>query len=855
MRFSISLILCLSAFAFAGEDPALPRVLPGQRTDGSVLLPNQWSLRPAGRQVELGDFPVNIAVHPKGKYAAILHCGYSKHEIVVVDVKSAKIVSRTAIDEAFFGIVFSRDGDRLYCSGGSYEGVRAFTFTDGELKDAELIPLRDAEEKGIPSGMAISGDSKHLFVANVWGQSISGVDLENKKSVFELRLSAAAPMIVTPSAQPLDPDIAAVTKRAEAMKVKLLASEPFPYSCALDEKNERLFVSLWAQASVAIVDLKTHTVVSTLKTEDHPNEMLLTKSGKTLYVANANRNTVSVIDTESGAARETLYAALYPNLPLGTTPMGLALTPDEKLLFVANANINALTVFDVSKTGKSRSLGFIPAGWYPTSVRVTPDGKKLLVANGKGGSSKSNPSNPESKDKRKFPYIGGLLTGTLSIIDLPKREKFEEQLKQYSAQVFQCSPIRSDSGVTAKRPKNSPIPLKPGDSSPIKYCIYVIKENRTYDQVLGDMKEGNGDPSLCIFPEKVTPNQHKLAREFVLLDNLYVDGEVSADGHEWSMGAYATDFIEKSWPMGYGHNRSRKYLHPSEGRFQIAFPTHGYLWDRAKEAGVSYRSYGEFTDNGPTINDPCTARLPALVNHIDPYYRTWDMDYPDCKRVERFKSELKRFETEGGMPRLQIVLLPADHTVGTSLGKPTPAAFVAENDLALGKLVEAVSQSKFWPETAIFVIEDDAQDGPDHVDAHRSIGFVISPYTRRAIVDSTMYSTCSMLRTMELILGLQPLSQFDAAATPMYAAFSSTADIRPYMSVPAQVDLEETNKKSAWGGNLSEEMDFSKEDVADARLLNEIIWRSVRGEDSAMPAPIRAAFVFLAEHGDDGDDK
>jgi len=384
--------------------------------------------------------------------------------------------------------------------------------------------------------------------------------------------------------------------------------------------------------------------------------------------------------------------------------------------------------------------------------------------------------------------------------------------------------------------------------------IYVVRENRTYDQVFGDLGIGNGDPRLCLFPESVTPNAHALAREFVLLDNLYADGEVSADGHEWTMGAFATDFVEKSWTLSYGHNAKKKYDYPSEGSYQVAFPANGYLWNRAAEAGVTYRSYGEFcfTPTGKSKSAvQSIASLPILVGHIDEQYRAWDMDYPDVKRVERFIAELRRFEREGGMPQLQVMRLGNDHTQGTSVGKPTPTAMVADNDLALGRLVEAVSHSKFWADTALFVLEDDAQNGPDHVDAHRMPGFAISAWSKRRAVDSALYSTTSMLRTIELILGLQPMSQFDAAALPMWGAFQEKPDLTPYKARPAQVDLSAVNTRLAWGARESRRMDFSEPDKADDIKLNEIVWRSVRGADSPMPAPVRAAFYKAHGKGED----
>jgi hypothetical protein len=340
----------------------------------------------------------------------------------------------------------------------------------------------------------------------------------------------------------------------------------------------------------------------------------------------------------------------------------------------------------------------------------------------------------------------------------------------------------------------------------------------------------------------VTPNHHALAREFVLLDNFYVESEVSADGHEWTMGAYATDFVEKTWPLGYRGDRRVPF--PAEGNFEIARPSGGYLWDRAAEKGVSYRSYGEFIHNGPTPDDPSTTKIPALQGHFDPKYRGYDLDYPDAKRADRFLEELAGFEEAGEMPRLVILRLPNDHTSGTAPGKPTVLAYLGDNDLALGRVVEGLSKSRFWKQMAIFVVEDDAQNGSDHVDAHRTVALAISPYIKRKSVDSTMYSTSSMLRTMELCLGLDPMSQFDAAARPMWRSFTSTPDLTPYTHRPAQVDLNAKNLATAWGADASKRLNLEIEDRADDLIFNEIIWKAVRGPDSPMPPPVHSAFVL-----------
>lgn len=843
------LTACHSSFQTTPTTPAersSAGVFPGPRADGSVLLPNQWSLNPVGRQIVVGDFPVQIVVHPDGQYAAVLHCGYGPHEIAVLDLKTLKIVSRANLDESFYGIVFSRNGEHLYASGAGLEAIHVFDFRAGHLFGHRTIALRDVRERGVPAGLAIDQNGKRLWAVNLLAQSVSKVDLEAQRTLGDIALADSG---LVPAVQEQDPlrdvDNDAVTKRARALLEVLNERAPYPYACVVDEARQRLYVSLWAQSAVQVIDLKTDQLMTRWPTEEHPNEMILSRSGRHLFVANANRNTVSVIDTESGRTIEKLTAALDPASPPGSTPNSLALSPDESRLFVANANINAVAVFDVATPGKSRSLGFIPVGWYPTSVRLTPDGRRLLVANGKGVISKANRYGPQPG--REPPasvqeYIGGLFQGTISVIDLPGADKFDERMREYTERCLRCSPPRPPADRVT-RDKGHPIPVRLGQASPIRYCIYIIKENRTYDQVLGDMPQGNGDPSLCLFPEAITPNHHKLAREFVLLDNFYVESEVSADGHEWSVGAYATDFVEKMWPMSYGHNKSGKYTYPSEGRFKIAEPAGGYIWDRARQAGVSYRSYGEFVNNGATTNEPCFTLVPSLQGHFDPAFRSFDMEYSDLSRADRFISELGRFEREGEMPRLQIVRLPNDHTSGTSVGKLTPTAFMAENDLAFGRVVEAVSRSRFWPQTAIFVVEDDAQNGPDHIDAHRTIAYAISPYSRRGAVDSTMYSTASMLRTIELILGLQPMSQFDAAAMPMFNSFQSRSDPRPYVAETPRANLQERNSPQAWGRELSEKMNFAREDAADDLQLNEVVWRSVKGPGSPMPAPVRAAFV------------
>jgi YVTN family beta-propeller protein len=801
-----------SGKAVASAESHQPITWPGLTHAGTVLLPNGWSLRPAGRQTRLGDFPVQIAVNPKEPVLAILHAGYGEHEVVTASANSGKIIGRVSLPETFAGLVWSADGKHLYVGGGWDDRIYRFDHADSLLSNKSTFAYPSGgEARKVPAGLALSADGKTLWVANVHGHSLSRFD----------------------------------TMMGTFGEVMPLEADSYPYGLAWDEARHRLYVSLWNRASVAVVDTQTLKVVANVATQEHPNEMLLARGGKILYVANANRNSVSVIDTAAGKAVETIGTAIDPTAPAGCTPSALALSADESILFVANANTNNLATVNVKEPGASTPLGFIPTGWYPTSVRISRDGKTLYVANGKGQSSRANRDGPipgiPGGEARTRQYIAGLFQGTLSVIPMPT----PDSMPRYSRTVYECSPLRYGDPMAVRGTKpagGNPIPGRVGDPSPIKYVIYIIKENRTYDQVFGDMAAGNGDAHLCLFPENVTPNHHALAREFVLLDNFYVDGEVSADGHEWSMGGYATDFVERTWPLSYRGNRRVPY--PSEGAFAMARPAAGYIWDRAAEAGVSYRSYGEFIKNGKTPREPGSTSVKALEGHFDPFFRTFDLDYPDVKRGERFLHELAEFEKKGEMPRLSILRLPNDHTSGTKPGAPTVLAAVADNDLALGQVVERLTKSPFWKEMAIFVVEDDAQNGSDHVDAHRTVALAISPYITRHAVDSTMYSTSSMLRTMELILGLEPMSQFDAAAQPMFAAFTPKADLTAYAHRPATIDLKAKNPLRAPMAELSSRLNLEIEDRADDLLFSEIIWKAVRGMDSPMPPPVRAAFVL-----------
>ena len=429
-------------------------------------------------------------------------------------------------------------------------------------------------------------------------------------------------------------------------------------------------------------------------------------------------------------------------------------------------------------------------------------------------------------------------TGTVSFID----PLTEATLREYSATTLANSPYRDALLDNAGAAPNSPIPSAPGAPSPIQNVIYIVKENRSYDQVLGDMKEGNGDASLVLFGEQITPNHHKLARQFVLLDNFYVNSDVSADGHSWSTAAIASDYVQKLWPNSYA---GRRKFYDYEGQEAAALPAAGYLWTNAASARLSLRNYGYFVANRPQPTEDGVqvdaVRDPILRPVTNLRYRGFDLTYPDVERARVFLADLAAFEAAGQMPRLMLVRLGNDHTSGTTPGQIAPLSAAADNDYALGMIVEAVSRSRFWPKTAIFVLEDDAQNGPDHVDSHRSAAFVISPYARHKVVDHTMYNTTSMLRTMELILGLRPMTQFDAGSRPMFTAFQAAPDPAPYAAEKPRISLDERNPAASATAARSSKLDFDEEDRADEDELNDILWTAIRG--NAAPPPTRSYFA------------
>jgi YVTN family beta-propeller protein len=817
-RLAAVFLVALVPSLLSGAD----RVIPGKLPSGEVRLPNGRLLTPTGLQVSVAPYPFSLAVAAGGRRLLVASTGATDQSLQLLDVETGKILHSVPVRRSWLGLALAPDGTRAFLAGAKEKSVHVFRIENDRLVAEPAIPLRTAGDGAVdalPSGLAVSPDGKFLWAARILAGDILKIDLESKKIVAAVAVGR------------------------------------HPYRVVFAPDGRTLAVTNWGSATVTLIESAGASAVATIPTEDHPCDAVFSVDGRTLFVAQANRNRVAAIDVARRKIAVQIAVALGPDgpgtpsadaLPDGSTPNAVTLSPDGKTLFVANADDDAVAVVAVERDlTKSRATGFIPTGWYPAALGLSPDGKTLFVANGKGSGSRPNAKDgPIPTIPRKGIPAGHVerMPGSVSIVPVPSKKA----LAALTARAYSNRKPAARGVSPAKT--SAVVPGKPGEESPIRHVVYVIRENRTYDQVLGDLPKGNGDPSLVLFGRDVTPNAHALADEFVLLDNFYADAEVSADGHNWSMAAYATDFVEKVWPLHYASNG---WGYVFEGDEPNAAPTAGYLWDAAARAGLSLRNYGEFlgvaAESGATkFTGRFEGKGENLAPYTCPFYPGFDLDLLDIARVDLWLKEFRDFEKKGEMPRLQIVRLGNDHTSGTKKGARTPRAFVADNDLALGRLIEAISRSKFWSQTAVFVVEDDAQNGCDHVDSHRTVAFVVSPYTRRGgSVDSTLYSTTSMLRTIELILGLPPMSQHDASATPMANAFTGTPDVTPFTHRPVQVPLYETNPDGAPMQALMEEWDFSREDAAPDITFGEAIWKSVKGAGSRMPAPVNAAFVRI----------
>ncbi|MBI5382107.1 MAG: SMP-30/gluconolactonase/LRE family protein [Opitutae bacterium] len=800
--------------------PDLPTRLPEEdvnaaevRTRQSMapnrnLLFNGWGLTPAGEHVPVSDMPLKMVIAPDHKAVVAICSSFNKVGINLVSLDAKHEVQYLPLDEAFNGLVFSRDGKRFFASSGTRGVIYVFDYEAGQARLAREVKLDAKDSQVFLAGLAVHPATGTLYVCNEAGQEVWA----------------------------LNPETLAVEHR--------IVVGQYPHSCLIGGDNRHLYVSNWGSRCVSIIDTRTHRRLRDIAVGIRPNDLALAPDGR-LFVACAGDNSVHVITTAKleapgpdaspsrplwAGTREIISTSLYPQSPEGSTPCSVTVAPDGKTLFVANADNNCVMVVDISgslmETAARReekiSLvnGFIPVGWYPSAVAVSPDNKYLLVANGKGLSSRPN-TPAQGKARRRAPNFdppGRLLAGSISFIARPDAA----QMAAYTEQVRRNSPFRPEHLASAPLSHDSIIPSDNSQPCPIKYVLYIIKENRTYDQVFGDLTDaqgrplGNGDPKLAIFGERITPNHHALAREYVVLDNLYANGEVSVDGHSWCDAAIATDFIQRSWIISYSkHGRL-------PGNEEMETPANGYLWDLCRRHGLSYKTYGEGAQRIPSANRG-----------------QWHGER-DTDKVKHWLADLARAEQTGVLPRFTIMALPENHTKGTTPGAPTPNACVASNDLALGQIVAAATRSRFWKEMAIFVIEDDTQNGPDHVDAHRAPALVISPYTKRQFVDHTLYTTASIIRTMELILGLPPLTQYDAGATPMFNCFQKTAVLTPYEVRPARVDLNERNTEKSPFARESSRMNFKDVDLAPEDELNRILWHVARPHEP-YPTPIHGA--------------
>jgi YVTN family beta-propeller protein len=803
------------------------QLVVGVQDDGSAILPNGWRVQAAGSQVALDTFPMASVVSKDGKYMVVLNAGYKPPTVVVLDSAAMTEVDRLVLDDAWLGLAFSGDGRFLYVGGGSRAKVHELAFDNGKLRASrEFTVVPDAERKpqDFIGDVTPSPDGRLVYAADLFRNSIVVINPQSGRVIERFRTGRR------------------------------------PYRILFHPDGQSYFVSSWADATIYHHRASDGEELGKVRLAQHPTDMVLSNRKPEaadsddinykyrLFVAAANTNQVfslGISEAKEIRQLEAINVAMTPRQPAGMTPTGLALSPDQTRLYAICSDANTAAVIDLTDA-KSRVAGFVPTGWYPSAGRVMADGR-LVVFNGRGNSSFPNPKGP-SPFRRPSPahtgvdsvhYVGLIQLGSASVV----APFDEDQLDRYTKQVFANSPYRDELLDDANVPAGNPIPTRPGEKSPIQHVIYILKENRTYDQVLGGIGKGNSDPSLVIFDEKVAPNHYKLAREFVLLDNFYVNADVSADGHNWATAAIAPDYVQKMWPNSYA---GRRKLYDYEGGEPAALPPAGYLWTNALAAGISIRNYGFWTAGkpkpGPDGVQIAIVKDSALAPHTNMKYRGFDLDYLDVDRARTFLDDLKEFESKGQMPRLILLRMGNDHTSGTTPGKISPLSAFADNDAGIGMVVEGVSRSKFWSKTAIFIVEDDAQNGADHVDSHRSPAFMISPYIRRGATDSTMYNQTSVLRTMELILGLRPMTSFDAGSRPMWTSFQPVADTRPYQAEKPRYALDERNPQRSPGAEKSAKMDFSEADRADDDELNEILWRAIRKSDP--PVLVRSFFGY-----------
>ncbi len=815
------------------------RLKVGLQPDGRVVVPTNQVLKPAGVHITFPGRPVDLALSADGRTLIVKNL----KDLVFIDIATARVKQTLTSPVGFSVVGLLVHEERVYATDSKDHLRVAVPGKDEKYEWAEPIELIKPKVGGAahPAGIGLLSPQE-LWVTTTRGNCIQLVNLATGQAEQLVPAGVAPYTAVCPR-----PGRCYVTNwGGDSPKEGDPSAESSKTAVRVDERG------IANQGTVSVLEPKPGKwqQVKTIRVGLHPSGMIASPDGEFLYVANANSDTVSVIHTRTDEVVETISCRPEARLPFGSGSNALALSPKGETLYVANGTNNCIAVVRLGAKAvstpqglppESRLLGLIPTAWYPGAVRVSADGKKLFVANVKGVGALSQPR-PVEKGRGSHDHLG-----SVSIIDTPDAVQLEAYTKQVNANNRLAYSL---AGLEKPRPDAAPVPIpaRHGEPSVIKHVIYVIKENRTYDQVFGDMKEGNGEPSLCIFGEEVTPNHHKLAREFTLLDNFYCSGVLSADGHQWVNEAYVTDYLEKAFG---GFTRS----YPYEGSDPLAFASSGFLWDNALARKKTFRNFGEFVKPaGPKgaswkdmyddfksgagkIKVQTQINVKPLDQYTRPGYPGFVMTIPDVYRAKLFLDDLKAYEEKGELPNLVYLYLPCDHTSGTQPNFPTPRAMVADNDLALGRVVEAVSKSKFWKDTALFVVEDDPQNGFDHVDGHRTVALVVSPYTRRRHVDSTCCNQTGMVKTIELILGLPPMNQLDLSATAMRGCFQEQPNLTPYVAAENKIALDEMNPplKTLKGQALhwakkSLELDLDDADQADEDTFNRILWFSVRGE-------------------------
>jgi DNA-binding beta-propeller fold protein YncE len=793
-RLTLILLLGLAALD-AADAPRAGAESRDQATapaGASRRLPTGATLDPAGGSISLGSMPLAMVLSPDSTRLAVVLCGYREQGVQIVDPKDGVVLQTLLQPAAFLGAAFSPDGRSLYVSGGNQDVIYRYAISSGTAALADSIRLDPSGEvgKGVryPAGLAISRDGRQLYVAENLSDSLAVVELSSGR----------------------------VAQR--------LATGLYPYGVVVGP-DDRVFVSAWGGSWVATFAPTGGRLEpgARLAVGRHPSAMALSADGATLYVARASFDRIEVADTRKNAVIAELADAAPAGPAEGSTPNALALSADGRHLLVAEADNNAIAIFSLGGTRDSL-IGRVPVQWYPTAVLDYRG--RILALSGKGAGAGPNPDAHQPGTKKKEAprsYTLAQTTGSLTTVVWPGAH----ELRALSARVAK-SRGWDRAVVRAAYP-------------PFQHVIYVIRENRTYDQVMGDLAAGDGDTSLVLFPRAVTPNAHALAERFGLFDRFFVNGEVSVDGHNWATAAYAADYVEKTVASAYSdRGRTNDYDGMNRDRVpddDVNEPGSGYLWDAALEAGVSLRDYGEFTRHAK--DGLWSANKNALVPHTDRAYPGWDLQIRDQKRADEWLREFRGFVAKGSMPALSIVWLPNDHTSGAKAGAPTPRAQVADNDLALGRIVAALSSSPFWKSTVMFVLEDDAQDGPDHVDSHRSPMLVISPYNRPGAVHR-FANTSDVIATIADILHLRSLSQFDHYGRPLAEVFAAKADLAPFSSLTPSVSLDEKNSPRSRAAHASSRLDFEHEDHADEDTFNRVLWAAIKGDGVPYPGVRRA---------------